>query len=62
MKKFNWKQWTAVGITAALIITAVILHFVQPAVSYALLEFTSIGTFILGGVSGWLIKNKKDNN
>lgn len=58
MKKLTWQQWTAIGITAAVLITGVVLHLVQPAVSYAWLEVTAVGTFILGGVAGYLLKAK----
>jgi hypothetical protein len=56
MKNWTWKQWTAIGIIAAVIITGIVLHLVQPAVSYAWLEAVSAGTFVLGGVSGYLLK------
>lgn len=56
MKNWTWKQWTALGITLALIITFSVLHLVQPQVSYAWLEAVSAGTFVLGGVSGYLLK------
>lgn len=56
MKNWTWKQWTAIGIIAAVIITGIVLHLVQPAVSYAWLEAVATGTFVLGGVTGWLLK------
>lgn len=55
MKNWTWKQWTAVGIIAAVVIAAVVLHFVQPVISYALAEAMTLGGFVLGGVSGYLI-------
>lgn len=58
MKNLNWKQWTAIGIIAAVVVTAVVLHFVQPEVSYAFTEFVSLGTFVLGGVAGYLLRSK----
>ena len=57
MKNWNWKQWTALGIIAAVVIAAVVCHLVQPAVSYAWLEMIAVGTFVLGGVTGWLLKD-----
>ena len=57
MKNWNWKQWTAFGIIAAVVIAAVVCHLVQPAVSYAWLEMIAVGTFVLGGVTGWLLKD-----
>ena len=56
MKNLTWQQWTAIGITAAVIITGIVLHLVQPAVSYAWLEAVATGTFALGGVAGYLLK------
>lgn len=54
MKNWNWKQWTGFGIIVAFIIAAVVCHLVQPEVSYAWLEMVAAGTFVLGGVAGWL--------
>jgi len=56
MKKLNWQQWTAIGITAAVIITGVVLHLVQPTVSYAFTEIMTAGGFVLGGITGYLLK------
>ena len=61
MKNWTWKQWTAIGIIAAIIIAAVVLHLVQPTVSYAFLEISSLFTFALGIVTGWLIWKKNEN-
>ena len=57
MKDFwkSWKFWVVFGITAAVIIAAVVCHLVQPQVSYAWLEGVSLCTFVLGGVAGYLI-------
>lgn len=60
MKNWNWKQWTAIGIIAAVIIAAVVLHLVQPTVSYAFLEITAVVTFLLGLASGWLLWHRKN--
>ena len=58
MKNWTWKQWTAIGIIAAVIIAAVVCHLVQPQVTYAWLEMVSAGTFVLGALVGyWLKKN-----
>lgn len=60
MKNWNWKQWTGFGIVVAFIIAAVVCHLVQPEVSYAYLELIAAGTFLLGGVAGFLLgKNAK---
>ena len=65
MKNWTWKQWTALGIIAAVIIAAIVCHLVQPQVTYAYFEMVSGGTFLLGILTGyWLKKNdivKKDN-
>lgn len=62
MKTLNWKQWTAIGITAAVVITGLVLHFVQPVVSYAFTEAMTLGGFLIGGVTGYLLKNNKPTN
>ena len=65
MKNWTWKQWTALGIIAAVIIAAIVCHLVQPQVTYAYFEMVSGGAFVLGILTGyWLKKNdivKKDN-
>lgn len=59
MKNWTCKQWTAIGVIAAVIISAVVCHLVQPKVTYAWLEMVSCGTFVLGTITGcWLSKNK----
>jgi hypothetical protein len=58
MKNWTWKQWTALGIIAVVIIAAVVCHLVQPQVTYAWLEMVAGGTFVLGALVGyWLKKN-----
>ena len=57
MKNWTWKQWNAIGVIAAVIIAAVVCHLVQPTVTYAWLEIVSAGTFVLGGVAGFLFGN-----
>lgn len=52
MKK--WQKWTAIGISAAVVIALVVLHFVQPEVSYAYLEAAAFVSFLLGGTAGYL--------
>lgn len=58
MKNWTWKQWTAVGVIAAVVIAAVVCHLVQPEVTYAWLEMVSCGTFVLGAVAGALLAKK----
>jgi hypothetical protein len=58
MKNWTWKQWTAIGIILAVVITAFICHLVQPQVTYSLFEIINGGVFILGVLAGyWLKKN-----
>jgi uncharacterized membrane protein YccC len=52
----NWKKWTVIGITAAVLIALVVLHFVQPEVSYAFFELGALVSYALGCVSGYLYK------
>lgn len=58
MKNLTWQQWTAIGIIAAVVITGIILHFVQPQVSYALTEAMTAGGFVVGGIAGYMLKKK----
>lgn len=51
----NWKKWTAIGIIAAVMIAFIVLHLIQPEVTYAFTELIAFGTFILGGVAGYFI-------
>ncbi len=62
MKKLNWKQWTAIAITIVVIISTVVCHFLQPEISYALMEAVSLITFILGYVVGNLFKIEKKSD
>ena len=62
MKNLTWKQWTAVGVIAAVVISAVVCHLVQPEVTYAWLEMVSCGTFVLGAVAGNLLTKKSKND
>ena len=59
MKNWTWKQWTALGVIAAVVIAAVVCHLVQPSVTYAWLEIVSACTFVLGGITGYLLKKKE---
>lgn len=61
MKNWSWKQWTGFALVIAVIIAAVVCHLVQPEVSYAWLEMISGGTFVLGGLSVWLLTRKKES-
>ena len=59
LKNLSWQQWTAFGLIIALIITAVVLHLVQPEVSFAFTEIASVVTFFVGVVVGYLLGKKK---
>lgn len=56
MKNLNWKQWTAIGIITAVIIAIIVLHFVQPQVSFAFTEVVAVASFVVGGITGYLLK------
>lgn len=59
MKNLTWQQWTALGLIVAVLITTLVLHLVQPKVSFAFTEITSLITFALGIVCGYLFTKKK---
>lgn len=58
MKNWTWKQWTALGIIVAVIITIIVLHLVQPVISYAFAEIMTIIGFGLGCLTGYMFKGK----
>lgn len=49
-----WKKWLVVAIVAMIIIAIVVLHLVQPKITYAFAEVLIAIAFIIGGVAGWL--------
>ena len=59
MKNWTWKQWTALGIIVAVVIALVVLHLVQPTVTFAWLELFTAGGFVLGAITGYLFKKKE---
>lgn len=60
MKKWTWKQWTAFGLIIAVILACIILHLVQPTVTFAFAEImTFVGT-IVGAVAGYLFNQRID--
>jgi uncharacterized membrane protein (DUF4010 family) len=59
MKNWNWQQWTAFGLVIAVIITAFVLHMVQPQVPYSFTEIASLVMFGLGILCGYLLPKKK---
>jgi len=58
MKKLSWQQWVGIGLLAAVVITGVVLHFVQPQVSYAFTEAMTAGGVAVGVLTGWMLKAK----
>lgn len=56
MKNWNWKQWTALGISVAIVLTCVILHLVQPTITYAFAEVMTLVGAVAGFVAGYLFK------
>lgn len=55
LKGFNWRKWLVIGIIAAVVIAILVLHLVQPKITYAFAEVMSFLTFVAGGVAGWFI-------
>lgn len=51
--KLNWKQWTAIGIAAAAVITEVVLIFTAPGAALT----AGIG-YVLGALTGYLALKK----
>ena len=56
MKNWNWKQWTSFGIVAALLITIIVLHLVQPQITYSFAELMTFIGAVVGFVAGYLFK------
>ena len=61
MKTWTWKERICFGLVFTLVIAIIVLHFVQPIVSYALLEFACCGTGIITFIAGYLFgKSRKE--
>ena len=56
MKNWNWKQWTSFGIIVALIITCIVLHLIQPQVTYSFAEVMTLVGAGAGFAAGYLCK------
>lgn len=56
----SWKKWVGIGLIAAAVIAILVLHLVQPEVTYAFAEVMSAITFVGGGVAGYLIAKYLD--
>lgn len=52
----NWKKWTAIGVSAAVVIAIIVMHLVQPKITYAWAEVMCFVTFVAGAVVGYLAK------
>lgn len=59
MKKWTWKQWTAFAIVIAVIITVLVLHLVQPVITFAWAELFVSCSFVVGAVAGYLFKKNE---
>lgn len=51
----NWKKWVGIGIAVAIVIAGIVLHLLQPTISFAWTELLCTGTFIGGGVAGYFL-------
>ena len=56
MKNWTWKQWTSLGLVIATLLTCVIMHLVQPTITYAFAEVMTLVGAIIGFVAGYLFK------
>lgn len=59
MRNWKWYQWVGFALVAAAVVALVVLHFVQPEVSYALTEAMTAGGVVVGFVGGFLLGRKK---
>jgi hypothetical protein len=53
----NWKRWTALGLGLAIVITLIVLHLVQPEISYAWNEVFCAVAFVTGFIISRLWRN-----
>lgn len=58
LKKLTWQQWTSIGVIVAFAVIFIILHLVQPSISFAFAELFAIGTFVGGFASGYLFSKR----
>lgn len=56
----SWKKWVGIGIIAAAVIAILVLHLVQPKITYAFAEVMCAIAFVGGGVAGYLIAKYLD--
>ena len=55
----NRRKWVAVSITIAIVALGIVLHLVQPNVTYAMAELMCAFTFIGGAVAGYFYGKSK---
>lgn len=58
MEKWTWKQWTSMVLIILTILSCVIMHLVQPQVSYAFAETMTLIGVIVGFIAGYLFKRE----
>ncbi len=51
----NWMKWVGIGIAAAIVITGIVLHILQPTISFAWTELFCAGSFVGGGLAGYFL-------
>ena len=56
MKNWTWKQWTSLGLVVVIFITCLVLHLVQPQVTYSFAELMTFVGAVVGFVAGYLFK------
>ena len=56
MKNWTWKQWTSLGLVVVVFITCLVLHLVQPQVTYSFMELMTFVGAVVGFVAGYLFK------
>ena len=59
MKNWNWKQWTAFALAVLVVISEIILVFIQPLAALYV-AIASVFTFIAGWLAGKHVEIKVD--
>jgi len=62
MKNWTWKQWTSLGLVVAVFITCLVLHLVQPQITYSFAELMTFVGAVVGFVAGYLFKRDIKQN
>lgn len=60
MKNFSWQQWVAISLIIVVIITAIVLHLIQPNISFLFTDLIALLSFALGVLVDRLLVKKKD--